>query len=73
MVEERRNDIGLKMAYGVVAVILSLFIHVTWSTANSGNQQAAQNAIKIAGMESRISSILDDTQEIKNLLKRSIP
>lgn len=71
--DDRRNDVGMKMANAVVVVILSLFIHVAWATANSGRILAHNNEVKIAKMEAFIATTKDDINEIKLLLKRTSP
>jgi cytochrome bd-type quinol oxidase subunit 1 len=73
MTDDRRNDIGSKSMYAIVVVILTLFIHVAWATANSGKDLAHKNEVKIATMEAFIETTKDDIGEIKLLLKRRLP
>ena len=81
---DRRNDIGTKIILAiyssVVAILLGLFVHAAWSSAEQGNIKAetaiAQQSLineRIAKLEVYYISYGDDLREIKNLLKRQAP
>lgn len=81
MNEEKRNDIGYKVTTSLCgtafAIILGLFINVTWITANEGKNigyevKADLKGVK-ADVQAKYDAIKEDLLEIKILLKRKIP
>ena len=77
MVEERRNDIGYKTTFtmltSALAILLGLFVHAAWSTANEGQKIGHLHETRITRVESKFDAISNDLNEIKLLLKRNIP
>lgn len=77
MIQERREDIGLKVVMGifsgVVMLLLSIFINAVWITANEGRNKAFEIGERVTAIESRFGGIQDDIKEIKELLKRKVP
>ena len=78
---DRRNDIGMKTLLGLmcstIGIIISLFVHAAWSTANDGKTVAFEVREDLAGTKGYINSKLDtmqeDLREIKTLLGRKVP
>ena len=86
--DDRRNDIGSKIIIGVingtVMLILGLFVHAAWTTANDGKNigyevKSDLSAVKVdlSGKFELLSEALkvqkEDLNEIKFLLRREIP
>lgn len=73
MTEDRRNDIGYKATLtvftGVVAILLGLFIHSAWATANEGIVKASANEVKLAGIEQCLINMSENVKDIKQILK----
>lgn len=78
MTEERRIDTGNKIKDALyntaITVILGLFIHTAWSTAEAGKSMGTSNQEKIAVQESRLdalqSTLSDIREDVKEIRKR---
>ena len=73
MSEERRKDIGSKVKDGIILSMLTSFIITAWCVATAGRDKALALEVRVAGIESCMTSIKEDLKEIKDLLKRSTP
>lgn len=76
MTSDRRSDVGQKIMIGLIlggfGTIVGFFINTLSISAMEGVQIGQQNSVKIAYLESNISTIKDDLTEIKGLLKRGV-
>jgi hypothetical protein len=53
-------------------MLLSLFIHAAWATANRGREIASKNEVEIAKMSAQYTSIREDLMELKILVRQAI-
>lgn len=67
---ERRDDLGVKIIYGVVAFILSLFLGFCWSQANAGLLKATLVSERVVRIETCFEAMTSDISEIKEILKQ---
>lgn len=82
--DERRNDIGTKIVLAIysagVTILVGLFVHAAWASAQKGEEKADKAMIEISDMKERVSKLevyfiaySQDIGEIKQLLKRGTP
>jgi hypothetical protein len=75
--EDRRNDIGLKVVVGlmssVILIFIGLFVNAAWATAHDGSIKASDAQMRVAVLEAQFTSFRSDLTEIKDLLRRGIP
>ena len=69
---DRRNDLGGKLSYVVIAGILSIFFGFCWSNANAGLAKANQLSEKVAGQEECLRSMSLDLKDIKIMLQKHL-
>jgi len=77
MMQERRNDLGMKIVIsvfsGIIMLLISLFVNAVWVTANEGKNKAFEIGERVTAIEAKFSSISQDLTEIKDLLRRKVP
>lgn len=76
MTTDRRNDMGQKILIGLIlggfGTIVGFFINSMSEASVAGLKIGQENSVKIAYLESSMSSIRGDLEEIKGLLRRRI-
>ena len=76
MTTDRRNDMGQKILIGLIlggfGTIVGFFINSMSEASMAGIKIGHDNSIKIAYLESSMSSISSDLGEIKILLRRRV-
>ena len=75
--QDRRNDVGSKIALSVMGstlmIFIGLFINAAWATAHDGILKATDAQMRVIALEAQFTSVRSDLQEIKALLRRGIP